>query len=502
MKKSLMISRILLLSWKNQAFYKFQQITFLKYLIPLIGLMIFGLLCIFAYSQVYPLVNGLMAEGETNRIINGLLSPIFMSIALYTSFILIFFHMMSPERSVIEQNLHWMPVKLWQIKLGYYLPFIGSITIFISVFTLPLIIASGIGMGFTAGGVVLLIYSALIHIIFFSFATLVFYEIFSFSLRRLLNISGLANKSMSCVLSLAPVLALFITLVVTIYQWLSVDTAAINALNFSLLNVAAIINPEEVSFLQVLLANGLPVISLAALMLFANLPSRISESRNIMFLRRIPFPKNRFLTIFVKELKEIFRHDEHLIMFVFMIALSVFIVTIDHFSSLDLEPYTTVFIIFAWMSSGAFANSSYGRGLQMTWMKRILSYPAYGWIFAKWLANFIFILFFSSLLCLIFSSTLDIQFKDFIRYAPAGILAMSFSYCMGIIFPYTKDHPFAMAFSAAFSIFIGLPAIYAVLNYIGFIQEHLIVIISITILTLFIVSYILEKWRDTHDLTV
>lgn len=490
--KSLTISNVIVLSWKNHYKHLLEDNPVVRYGIPLLGIALFIALIVLAHQGIYPFIQAYRFDDP--RMIPVLLSALFMNVSLFTAVLIVVFVMLSPERNTLERSLHWMPVTGFQRKIGYYLPLIVIVLSFLLLLYVPVVLAVAQGVSFSLWQTILTLLSMVAQILFIQFVTLIFIELYGFVFGYVFGLPY--HRLWGTGLALMTLMGYFafqfrFDMLQTLYESMEFHFFYMMVMNLFL----TIPNLLQEGSNFILLANGFFVLSVIGMFGVMALPAKRPEEKYDRLFQSIPFIRLRFLSVAIKEWKEIVRNRENRILLIMMVLISVMVLLWTDPSSLS---GLVVIVIFVFSSFQSY--HSYGRERERFASYASLPYPMLRWIFAKLFGNLTFNLVFAALLFLLFRVDIDWSFMTYLRYMYIGVLVTIGLFLAGIIIPYNPAQPYSTAFAAVIGSIVGLPSLYLVMQMMNAIPAvyYPIAAYASSGFLLLVIQAVFH-WRWTHD---
>ena len=491
MIKSLEISKIIYLSWKNVHKNLIIQNPFLKFFIPIISILLFALFLLLTNKALNPFIE---TFGLTDpRMITVIFVTLFINISLLTSITLNMILLISPERNIIELSTLWLPITPLQRKVGYYFPLLLIVTFLLSVFFIPILLTITLTLNYTIFQTIILLGSMLLQIIMIFLTTLIVYEVVNYVTGKILVLPF--NRAISVSVAGYFILGiLYLNLDLKMFQELYVNMTY-NFLYLMLINMTFVSDFfGEFQLGNVILFYGWFLIIFALFLCSTLLPSIIKESPNISLLKSIPFSKNKFLTFTVKEIKETVRNSENILYVIVLSTISLILTFV-----LDLKNYYILLSIPIWVMSSFISYSSYGREQKTFLMWNVIPYSSVKWMYAKLLGNVILSLGLATFLFILYKISYPLSIIEFYKHLPIGIMVTVAAYMLGIIFPYSPKHPYSTAFTAIGGILIALPAFLFIYNFIEYIPQSIYPYITLSLIVIFSVSlYVIDGWKKKY----
>lgn len=491
MIKSLEISKIIYLTWKNHYKQLIAQHPFLKVFIPMMAVLLFACLLLLTSNALYPFVESF---GLTDpRMIPVIFVALFINLSLLTSIFLTMLLLISPERNQIELSMLWLPLTPFQRKAGYYIPLLIIVTFLLSIFYVPILLTITAALKFTFLQTIVLLVSMILQIAIILFTTLIVFESVNYLTGNVLNLPF--NRALSVSAAGFAVLAIFFfTVDLDIFQNLYVN------MEFHFLYIM-LINLTFVSDLfgvikagYVMLAYGLGLFIFLGFLCSIWLPSSLKDISGIAFARWVPFSKNKFFAFAVKEFKELIRNSENILYVLVLFLFSLFLAFV-----LDLSNYYVLLPIPIWVLSSFMSYSSYGREQRISLMWNVIPYSSVKWLYAKLLSNLFLSILVATVLFVVFKTSYPIPVLEFYKYMPVGILVTVAAYVLGVIFPYSPKHPYSTAFTAIGVSLVGLPAfllLYKGLKYVPQSSYSFLIFLLIAVFGLSL--YVIDGWKRRY----
>ncbi|MFY0758834.1 hypothetical protein AB1K32_08145 [Metabacillus dongyingensis] len=491
MIKSLEISKIIYLTWKNHYKQLIVQNPFLKIIIPMTAILLFTLLLLLTNQALYPFIESF---GLTDpRMIPVIFVALFINLSLLTSISLNMLLLISPERNNIELSMLWLPLTSFQRKAGYYLPLLIIVTFLLSVFYVPILLTMTLALKFTFLQTIVLFGSMFLQITMILFTTLIVFEGVNYLTGHLLNLPF--NRALSVSSAGFAILGiLFFTLDLNMFQSLYVNMEY-NFLYLMLINltfVSDLFGDFQAGY--VVMVHVLALLIFLVFLCSVLLPSSIKDSSGIAFLKRLPFSKNKFLSFAVKEFKETIRNSENILYVIVLSTISLFLAFV-----LDLGNYYVLLPIPIWIMSSFLSYSSYGREQKTFLMWNAIPYSSKKWIYAKLIANMLLSIGLATILFIVFKMSYPLSILEYYKYLPIGILVTTAAYMIGVIFPYSPKHPYSTAFTAVGGSLIALPAFLLIYKGLEYVPQSIYQYFILFLIAVFSLSlYVLDGWKRKY----
>ncbi|MFW6311239.1 MAG: hypothetical protein ACOC1K_03280 [Nanoarchaeota archaeon] len=495
MKKTLIISKILINSWNNH----FNKLTDGNLFVKLV-FKIFILILVFSFyfmnkNFIYPFFLDISGDLQAFLFI---FTVVLANISLIIAFILSFFIIISPGQTYLDNYLNLMPVKVNQKIIGYYIPLI-AITFFTAILIYMPIVISIILAGsvsFFIGFFILI--GILAHILIVILFNLNLYTIINICLERFFHLKIFYNKIFSSlVLMLSSLVAFILVAPSSQVETFNITINHSNAL-FLILQKPLIGEFGVINLVGIFSVFVLIIVLFKLLYYLSSFSLKHGKSSKFVLLRNLSFGDHPFVSFFVKELKLRIRHDENVIGSVFILISCFSITLINIFGEVNLESIYIIAPFVIWLMASQFAQNTYGSTKSTHWIQQITPVDRLEWLLAKTSANFCFSVFLAVLMFIILSvSSHLLTFISFFHNFYIGLLLTLLFMWIGIIFPFTEEYPYSSVISFILLMIISIPFLYFFQKIIVVIPEYLLkyIVLGVYILIFFLI-YKTDQWRS------
>lgn len=497
MKKSLIISEILITSWRNQL----GKLTAGNPVI-IATLWLFVLIsCISLFlinkEFVYPLFSELSTDPKGLLIVFTLFLA---NISLVISALLAFFIMISPTQTYLDHYLAMMPVNRGQKMMGYYFPLIAITTGLAALLYLPMafpFILRG-SISFTAGA--LIVAGVLFHILMMVLFHLIVYILLYILLERFFWISPFFGKiTASSFMVLGSVVTFFAT-----FQSLQPERVDM-PINHSNALILILRDPLQgklgVGELLWMVAVLFGIVFLTWLLYWlTGFSQSVHQVNKYVWLKHWPFGNHPFTVYFAQELKQTVRQSENVIFALFFVLVSISVVILVRGTEIKLDALFMALVpLLVWFAASLFAQNSYGRTQPTHWLRQVVPVPRIVWLLSKMAANFTFTTFVAILLFVVLSFGSDhLPFLSFLRHTVDGLFLTLLFTWIGVVFPYSEEYPYSSAVSTILLMVILLPVYYGMQKLLLIAPRELIPYMGLTgCLLMMYLIYQTDHWRSS-----
>lgn len=488
MIQSLIISKLLFKLWlkyiKEILNSKSKIVLFIS-----LSLFIFISACLVSYFFTNEILS-LFLSGEL-RLIYLLLLTSMVSISSFSFAIFAFINNVTPEQNIVTRLLSCFPIRTINRRLGYYAPqvliIVSSSLLFGLILYLPSMIFNKISFGIIASFYIcIFLQSIFITILLFFIYNVLFFITQKIKLPYHKNITL--------------IILTFISILYVFSYFGKINDLAINYNTFSynLLNITAPIflsllgihNFVSVNYLLVAAIVIMFFIGFYLSLLIRDCPEEKNPSKIFWF---IPMPKNKFISMVLKEFKVQIRNEEIIVFNIFILIISLML----RFR-FNLTLTTPLVIGVCAAISGSSAINSFGIEKDMLPLYKTTGVRLITYIISKLLGSFLLSLtMYAALLIILFSPSVSIT------SVVSGILILLTTvlilYLIGVIFPVSNQSP---PYMQGILVFLMIPFMFPASYLVNKLSNisPLITVILILLMELILILSIISVTRKTWSM--
>ncbi|MEH6849888.1 hypothetical protein [Bacillus pseudomycoides] len=487
MKKSLIISSLMLKMWKKEIRKlldtKMKVFIASVFTLSIISIAVFG-----GYQITSVSLQGFL-NGDT-RSITLLTVSMYLNASILTFVFFIFFKAMASDQDRLSIQLSWFPVNLFEKNLGYFIPFssviLSLVFCMISIIMVPAFFTQKAGFIFSC--------AFLFGLLLQSFFVLCLMQF-------IYNISTFLVKI--CKLPFGKLLTLLLVILVClIYGLESLSIKGmLNTFTVFDYNVTYFASPiflgviGELAYMKVnipiIIIGYIGVILLSFFSLF--LINIKSEKRSLKLFRFLPIPQNKLGALIVKEVKSQCRNEENLLNSILIIILVILFKLKFNFQD------NSVIIIALAGITGIIALNSFGNDKKMYLAYKTYNITSLKVLTGKFIGLCILSLIQLVIFCLLLLYTPD-TFKESFQIILIVINSIAAFYLAGTIIPLDKNNPYAGILAFIFILCSLIPIVFIGNQIIGQTNEVLkFGSIILAEILLGIIIALTNRWRLKNE---
>ncbi|PYZ98744.1 hypothetical protein CR205_09265 [Alteribacter lacisalsi] len=316
MTKSFLISDLIIKQWKKEVGKLLSEDQWKRTAVLLSFILIIFTAGGAGYSITQTLLSMFLQGDERSLVL--LVFSMFINTSIFSFLLYVIFKTMTPEQDRLHIQLSWFPVSSFEKQTGYFIPFLGVITLlvmsFMGILLIPGLLFEGIGILF----ILFFFLGLTVQSLFIVSIVHGAYQLAYFITSRL---RFPFPKHISLLLiMLAGIAAGFQSIqtdkIIGAYEAFTYDLFYMTAPFFLIYD-----NLLSVMTVNLHIIAGVVIAGLFSPILAMLLPVPVKEQKKWKLLSSIPMPRNKFGAVMSKELKTQARNEDNILMFLVVLIL-------------------------------------------------------------------------------------------------------------------------------------------------------------------------------------